>query len=354
MPTPVLTPQADTSLGPVRGATALTVGAAGACVEFESGPSRCWGFPGGDPSNTENSLRNSASAREVARLTRAAGDVVRDVSVGARVSCGVVGLEREVVCSTDVVADSVYVAGFVRERGAADASVGRLARVDELRCGDRFACARRGGEVLCWGDNGRSALGRGTVQPAFDEEAAPVANLRDAVRLVVGDDFACALRAGNRLSCWGNSYSGRCGRRDGWRTSADGSEAFLSPVDVVGNDVLRAQGVAEIDAEGDKVCVVLARDHSIQCWGDNSNGQLGIDMVVRERWGLETLPMGVSPVTLADAELLALGGGTNNSGTGQGCARQRSDCRVFCWGLSSGDVGDAGVDAVWRARPLRW
>lgn len=354
VPTPVLTPQADTSLGPVRGATALTAGAAGACLEFASGSSRCWGFPGGDVSNTENSLSNSASAREVTRLARAAGGVVREVSVGARVSCGVVGTQREVVCSDDLASDSIYVTGYVRERGAGDAGAGRLAGVDEVRCGDRFACARRGGEVLCWGDNGRSALGRGTAQPAFDEEAAPVASLRDAVRLVVGDDFACALRAGNRVSCWGNAYSGRCGRRDGTQNSADGSEAFLSPVDVVGNDVLMAQGVAEIDAEGDKVCVVLARDHSVQCWGDNTTGQLGIDTSVRERWGLETLPVGVSPVTLADAELLALGGGSNNSSTGQGCARQRSDCRVFCWGLSSGDAADAGATEPWRARPLRW
>jgi hypothetical protein len=353
-PTPVVTPQADTSLGPVRGATGLTVGAAGACVEFPAGSSRCWGFPGGDPSNTENSLRNSASAREVARLTMAAGEVVREVSVGARISCGIVGVRREVVCTSDVLADSVYVTAFVRERGAGDAGAGRLVGVDEVRCGDRFACARRGGEVLCWGDNGRSALGRGVAMPAYDEDAAPVASLRDAVRVVTGDDFACALRAGGRVSCWGNSYSGRCGRRDGTQESADGSEAFLSPVEVVGTEVLMAQGVAEIDAEGDKVCVVLARDHSIQCWGDNTTGQLGIDTSVGERWGLETLPAGVSPVALADAELLTLGGGSSNSSTGQGCARQRGDCRVFCWGLSSGDAADAGITDPWRARPLRW
>ena len=208
--------------------------------------------------------------------------------------------------------------------------------------------------MLCWGDNGRSALGRGVAMPAYDEDAAPVASLRDAVRVVTGDDFACALRAGGRVSCWGNSYSGRCGRRDGTQESADGSEAFLSPVEVVGTEVLMAQGVAEIDAEGDKVCVVLARDHSIQCWGDNTTGQLGIDTSVGERWGLETLPAGVSPVALADAELLTLGGGSSNSSTGQGCARQRGDCRVFCWGLSSGDAADAGITDPWRARPLRW
>ncbi|HET6610833.1 MAG TPA: hypothetical protein VFG83_02540 [Kofleriaceae bacterium] len=72
--------------------------------------------------------------------------------------------------------------------------------------------------------------------------------------MTAGTDFACALRKGGRVSCWGNNERGQLG--DG--TFVD----RWTPVDVT---VLDAPAIA-IDAGSEQVCA-LTEDGDVTCWG---------------------------------------------------------------------------------------
>jgi serine/threonine-protein kinase len=87
-----------------------------------------------------------------------------------------------------------------------------------VEVGDGFACAvrRTSGRVSCWGDAASSGqLGDGTSTPsAGPVDATGIADVRD---LAVGDAFACAVGESD-LWCWGDGTRGQIG--DGQGSSA--------------------------------------------------------------------------------------------------------------------------------------
>ncbi len=78
------------------------------------------------------------------------------------------------------------------------------------------------GELYCWGNNSRGALG----SPAETVEPTPVKvpGLSGVAQVVAGTSFTCALDAAGQASCWGNDEYGQLG---------DGKSGFaLTPVPV--------------------------------------------------------------------------------------------------------------------------
>jgi alpha-tubulin suppressor-like RCC1 family protein len=107
-----------------------------------------------------------------------------------------------------------------------------LTDVQKVTLGFVHRCALRAqGDVVCWGwaastdppaaglfgDGGKSA---GTQTPV------PVLGLTDAVDVSAGSVHTCALRRGGDVVCWGDNTHGQLG--DGTTTSAD------VPVNVIG------------------------------------------------------------------------------------------------------------------------
>jgi alpha-tubulin suppressor-like RCC1 family protein len=82
---------------------------------------------------------------------------------------------------------------------------------------------------------------------------------------------SCALLAAGTVQCWGWNESGQLG--DGTTTGpescADASACSTTPVAVSG-----LTGVTSVSAGGETACVLLAAG-TVQCWGDNTLGQLG-------------------------------------------------------------------------------
>jgi alpha-tubulin suppressor-like RCC1 family protein len=74
------------------------------------------------------------------------------------------------------------------------------------------ASAATGGEVYCWGFNGRGQLGQGYVSgTAGDEQGSQmplrVKGLSNIIALFVGPRATCAVTASQRVVCWGgNDY----------------------------------------------------------------------------------------------------------------------------------------------------
>jgi alpha-tubulin suppressor-like RCC1 family protein len=133
----------------------------------------------------------------------------------------------------------------------------------EVSAGDRHSCAlSTAGKAYCWGFNGDGQLGNGTN--INSDLPVSVSGLdQKAVDIALGIAHTCALMQDMTLRCWGNNLYGQLG---------DGTtyEHWL-PV------VTRGLGgsATDLTAGGYQSCARLSNADAVQCWGYNQSGQLG-------------------------------------------------------------------------------
>jgi alpha-tubulin suppressor-like RCC1 family protein len=146
--------------------------------------------------------------------------------------------------------------------------------------------------------------------------AVPVVGLSSGVTAVAaGDLHSCALLASGGVMCWGYGGAGELGDQTTMNS--------LVPVAVKG----LSSGVVAISAGYEDACAVLT-DGTLQCWGNNTEGELGNSSVLGS----------LVPVTVAgvSASVVALGYFYTcvvNSAGG-----------VECWGLGSfGELGNGST-----------
>jgi alpha-tubulin suppressor-like RCC1 family protein len=150
----------------------------------------------------------------------------------------------------------------------------------DIAGGGLFTCGLTvGGGVKCWGYNGDGELGNNSTTDS--PVPVNVSGLSSGVSAIAAGDYhACALMvADGSVKCWGYNGYGQIG--DGTDTNR------LVPVAVVG---LSAPAVA-ISGGGNHTCAVL-NNGSMQCWGYNSEGQLGV--------GDDDPDIALTPVTVID------------------------------------------------------
>jgi alpha-tubulin suppressor-like RCC1 family protein len=140
--------------------------------------------------------------------------------------------------------------------------VNALTGIVALTAGLGHTCALDGGggAVQCWGSNSSGQLGDGTTTDALTPVA--VGGLAPAASVTAGLFHSCALTSGGEAWCWGENFSGQLG---------DGTTVARETPIMVGG---LPSGLASLTAGGYHTCAVTAAGAS-QCWGDNSLGQLG-------------------------------------------------------------------------------
>jgi alpha-tubulin suppressor-like RCC1 family protein len=139
-----------------------------------------------------------------------------------------------------------------------------------------------------------------------------------ATAVSAGFQHVCALRANGVVDCWGADYQGELG--NGKIEEGDSTETF-APGQV--DDISNATEVS--DHEGSGSCALLTT-HSVECWGDNSDGQDG-----NGGEEPESTPVAVSGI--ADATEVSVG-------DYDACA-VLSTGGVDCWGSNEyGELGD--------------
>jgi alpha-tubulin suppressor-like RCC1 family protein len=94
-----------------------------------------------------------------------------------------------------------------------------------------------------------------------------VTGLTGAAHITAGPAFACALLSSGSISCWGVNDSDQVG------PPQTNTFTYWSPITVSGVQGAIAVAAGGQDSDGFN-CVVLS-DRSVECWGDNSAGELG-------------------------------------------------------------------------------
>jgi hypothetical protein len=118
--------------------------------------------------------------------------------------------------------------------------------------------------VACWGSNSSGQLGEGNSDTNFiATRPVAVSNLNDATSVAVGGEFACALRTGGFIDCWGSNSGNELGvgNNPGLTRLPNGEQVALTPLPVVG-----INNAIAISAGDTTMCALLG-DGTVRCWG---------------------------------------------------------------------------------------
>jgi alpha-tubulin suppressor-like RCC1 family protein len=145
--------------------------------------------------------------------------------------------------------------------------------VQAIAAGENHTCALVTGGVRCWGWNYDGQLGIGN---RLDQSPEPmdVVNLSSGVQAIAaGDSHTCALVNGG-VRCWGGNQAGQLGNgKDSDSVHPTGADQY-EPVAVAG-----LFGPAQLITAGyGHTCAVINgidENGFVQCWGFNSEGEIG-------------------------------------------------------------------------------
>jgi alpha-tubulin suppressor-like RCC1 family protein len=168
-----------------------------------------------------------------------------------------------------------------------------------------------GGSVWSWGANGGGQLGRPSGVP--EVLPAPVPGLTGAVKVSAGSEFSMALLADGTVLAWGDNSLGQLG--DGTNISRH-----------VPAPVLGLTGVVAISA-GSRHAAALLSNGTVRTWGNNSSGQLGVGTTVSSNVPLQAGFLGgVTAIDCGAEHIVVL----------------MSDGTARAWGYNEfGQVGDS-------------
>ncbi len=245
--------------GLMSGVKVVSAGTSGVCALMDDGTATCWGLGSdgelGTGTTTYDGSVYGASSIPVRvkglsspGTTISTGDAPCVVTTTGGVDCW--GFTSELALTPVPVAD------FGTNLRATSVSVGGGPDDSE-----GFACATGPGAVGCWGANNAGQLAAGNF--GGNSSTPYFANgliMAVAPSCGMGGDYACAVQSG-LARCWGANESGELG--NGSTTPSD------QPVTVSG-----LSAVAQISAGATSACAVTTAG-AAYCWGDNSYGQLG-------------------------------------------------------------------------------
>jgi alpha-tubulin suppressor-like RCC1 family protein len=277
-------------------------GSAHSCAVTTSGEVSCWGNNGSGRLG-DGTVASRPFPTKVKYLSR-----VVAVAAGAAHTCALKA-DHTVVCwgsnTKGQLGDNSTTPRFTPVRA------GSLNLVTAIAAGGSSTCALGYlGRPYCWGANSRGQLGDNSKT---DRHVPTAAGVKSVAQISLGNAHACVILSNGTPECWGANSSSQLG---------DGTVADRLTPTAVKNVTLP---VTKIAAGGSHTCVITSTSH-VQCWGNNSSGQLG-------NGGINGSP---TPQLV-----------TNSSGTVALTAGNAHTCLVTstgaakCWGSGSfGQVGD--------------
>ena len=249
-------------VGLTSGVTAIAAGGSHTCALTASGGVTCWGnnWRGqlGDGTTTDRS-----TPVDVVGLTSG----VTAIAAGGSHTCALTA-SGGVTCWGNNWRGQLG-DGTTTDRSTPVDVVGLTSDATAIAAGEYHTCAlTAGGGVTCWGANEYGQLGDGRWTTWRSTPVDVVGLTSSVTAIAAGGSHTCALTAGGAVTCWGANWDGQLG--DGTATDR------RTPVDVVG----LTSGVTAIAAGGYHTCALVGSGRA-KCWGDDSNGQLGIGTIAQ-------------------------------------------------------------------------
>ena len=355
---------ADGNEAPNRPATfrSISAGAFHTCAIVDDGSVKCWGDNSsgqlgvGDTNARGDGLGEMGD--DLPTVDLGTGRTARALATGATHTCALLD-DSTVKCWGDNFSGQLGY-GNTNDRGdgpnemgdllpAVDLGTGRTAIA--ISAGNAITCAILDtGDLKCWGFGMLGELGSGSSVTRGDGpnemgDLMPVVNLgtgRTAAAVTIGDFHVCAVLDNGSLKCWGGSSSGQLGYGD-TTTRGDGPSEMGNSLPIVNLGTGRT--ALAVTAGDQHTCAVLD-DHSVKCWGESDQGQLGYNTTNDRGDGpsemgnsLPTVDLGIGRTAIA----ISSGGVAGN----HTCV-ELDTTGVKCWGdgaygqLGYGDATDRG------------
>ncbi len=280
------------SLGTGRIALAIATGAQHTCARLDNNEVKCWGRNDyGQLGQGDTNHRGDAAGEmgdNLLAISLGAGRSAVAIAAGGYHTCALLD-NNQVKCWGRNFYGQLGL-GNTSNRGDASGEMGdSLPYVSlgtgrsalEVALGSEHTCARlNDNRVKCWGSNGGGALGQGDTNHRGDAAAEmgdslPTLSLgagRTALQVVAGANHTCARLDNGQAKCWGLNSVGQLGLGD---TSSRGDASGEMGDSLPTVDLGLGRAVVEIATKGQHACVRLD-DGLLKCWGDNTNGRLGL------------------------------------------------------------------------------
>lgn len=360
-------------LGTGRSARAIVAGKLFTCALLDNATVKCWGDNQyGQLATGDNNPRGTGPGEmgdNLLPISFGGGHTVKQIAAGDEEACAILD-DDTVRCWGRSVQGSLG-QGYLDVGGAsnpvsglAPVNLGTGLTAKGISVGKYHVCvilhsatndAAFENQVKCWGYNMYGQLGIGSGNPKGENgngmgDALPVVALgagRSAKAITTGFDHSCALLDDNTVKCWGNNADGQLGLGSNVSIRGGFSDAMGDTLPAV--DLGSGRTAKSIEAAWAGTCAVLDND-SVKCWGENSNGTLGVGNTTTYGLTSATMGTGLPAVDLGTGRTAK----AVQAGWAHVCAILDSDF-VKCWGnndfgqLGLGDQynrGDGGVNGA--------
>ncbi|MBT6874743.1 MAG: hypothetical protein HOA28_05900, partial [Euryarchaeota archaeon] len=200
-------------------------------------------------------------------------------------------------------------------------------------------------KMKCWGDGNKGKTGHENIEDYGDESLemgrylyfTDVGEDLTFIDVALGNTFSCALVNDSSIKCWGEND--KLGNSVGLTGSGSRGDGYLEMGVNVNTVNIGSWNANLLEAGGRHACAIVndSTDDSVVCWGENSEGQIGVgntntigddsgDLVAGELPHVDLPSRGdISDLALGDDHTCVLW----------------SDGEMACWGDNSG--GQLGI-----------
>lgn len=298
-----------TNLGTGFVATDVQCGDHSACAINTKGQVKCWGYGSYGQLGSKVRGQIGSKAGEMGdKLPYLPLPPVKSVSLGAIHTCA--ATSDAVYCFGNSQFGQVGIESVENQELPPDFRSALSVKLEDsgipiaihsLIAGKHHTCARysvkntAATKTKCWGLNAHGQIGIGSSAKAIGKNSGTLGSklpelLLDSTEFIQTenyDDFSCALKRNGTVQCWGANYNGQLGL-------GDTADRGTKPEDL-GNNLKHLDLGLPVRAlshgpSAMSACALLI-NHEIKCWGRGTEGQLGYE---------DNLSRGANPTDLGE------------------------------------------------------